>query len=90
MPEGHRIAASVVLEALTARFPSDWVALDAGDVRVAIGRAVTFGITGGALYDAIIGATALVHGAIMLSADKRAQRAYRAMGVEAEIVELEP
>lgn len=41
------------------------------------------GLRGGALYDALIAATAADHGARLLSADLRARRAYDALGVQA-------
>lgn len=83
MPEGRRVAPRVVLEALTQRFPAGWLQLDAVGVRSALERAVAAGLRGGALYDALIAATAAGHGARVLSADLRARRAYDALGVQA-------
>lgn len=83
MPEGRRIAPSVVVEALTRRFPSTWLALDAARARSALERAVAAGVRGGSLYDALIAATAAEHGARILSADRCAQPTYEAIGAEA-------
>jgi predicted nucleic acid-binding protein len=83
MPEGSRIAASVVVEALTRRFPEAWLQLDAAQARAALERATAAGLRGGALYDALIAATAIHHGAQLLSADRRARRAYDALGATA-------
>lgn len=88
MPQGSRVAPSVVLEALTRRFPADWLQLDATAARAALGRAVAAGLRGGALYDALIAATAAEHGARLVSADLRARRAYDALGVRASYLTL--
>lgn len=78
MPHGQRIAAPIVLEALERAFPTRWLALDGGDLQDALTRAVRAGIRGGALYDALVGATASAHDALLLSADRRAVPAYEA------------
>lgn len=82
MPEGRRIAPTVVLEALERGFSKPWLALD-GD---ALRQAVQAGVRGGALYDALIAATAATHNAEILSADRRALPTYRAMDVEVRFV----
>jgi len=81
MPKGLRIAPAVVLEALRT-FPDPWLALDATGQRGALERAVGAGVRGGALYDALIAATADAHDAEILSADRRALATYRTMGVD--------
>jgi predicted nucleic acid-binding protein len=82
MPEGRRISPTIVLEALQRGFPDPWLTLSAGDQRSCLRKAVEQGLRGGALYDALIAATAAKHGARLLSADLRAQPTYDAMGVE--------
>lgn len=82
MPEGRRIGPEVVVEALERRFPAPWLALDAGQARFALRHAVTAGVRGGALYDALIAATANEHGAQLLSADRRAAPVYDAVGAQ--------
>lgn len=42
---------------------------------------------GGAVYDAIIAATAAEHGATLLSLDRRAQRTYAAVGASFELLD---
>jgi predicted nucleic acid-binding protein len=86
MPEGHRVAPDVVREWLELRFPDPWLALDAAAARQALADAVAGGVRGGALYDALIGSTARHHGAALVSADRRAARAYRAVGVDVRLV----
>lgn len=43
-------------------------------------------ITGGAVYDALVGFTAKLAGARLLSRDRRAERTYRAVGVDYELI----
>jgi predicted nucleic acid-binding protein len=87
MPEGQRIAPAVVLTALERAFEQPWLALAAKDQRAALRRAVDAGVRGGALYDALIAATAEGHGLTLLSADRRAAPTYAAMGVEPTFIE---
>jgi predicted nucleic acid-binding protein len=86
MSEGHRISAGVVLEWLERRFPEPWVGLPPAAARRALRRAVEHGVRGGALYDALVGATAAHHGLTLLTADQRAAPVYRALGVAVEYV----
>lgn len=87
MPEGHRVAADVVLEWLERRFADEWLALPADASRAALRAAVGQGIRGGALYDALIGATAAHHGCRLLSADRRATAVYAAVGVDVTFID---
>jgi predicted nucleic acid-binding protein len=57
----------------------------AGHVRV-LELAGTNGLMGGAMYDALIAATALEADARLLSRDERAARTYEAIGVSFELV----
>ncbi len=88
MPEGRRIAPAVVLDALERGFAQPWLTLAAVDHLDALRRAVRAGVRGGALYDALIAATAAKHGAQLLSADRRALGTYQAMGVEAAFTDV--
>jgi predicted nucleic acid-binding protein len=88
MPEGRRIAPAVVLEALERGFERPWLTIDADGQRDALRRAVEAGVRGGALYDALIAATAAEHDAEILSADRRALATYRAMGAAARFIEV--
>ena len=87
MPEGHRIAAAVVFEALQRGFTTPWLAMDGEDLREALEKAVDAGVRGGALYDALIAATAAAHDAELLSADQRALPTYRAMGAAVRFID---
>ena len=45
-----------------------------------------FGIAGGAVYDALVGACAREHGLALATRDRRALETYRALGVSVELV----
>ena len=79
--------AVTVLETLERDFPQPWLALDADGQQACLRRAVDAGLRGGALYDALIAATAAEHGATLLSADRRARDAYEAIGVDVSYIE---
>lgn len=87
MPEGRRIAPAVVLEALERGFTEPWLAMDGDALRVALRRAVQAGVRGGALYDALIAATAATHDAEILSADRRALATYRALEAKVRFID---
>jgi predicted nucleic acid-binding protein len=53
---------------------------------LAFGAVGSAGLGGGAVYDAIIGATAREHEATLLTLDHRAQRTYQAVGAAFEIL----
>ena len=82
MPQGQRLAPATVLEWLERRFPTEWLSLPAAASRDALRAAVAHGIRGGALYDALIGATAAHHGHQLLSADRRAAPTYAALNID--------
>jgi predicted nucleic acid-binding protein len=87
MPEGHRVAPGIVLEWLERRFPDAWLALPATRARTALRRAVDRGVRGGALYDALVAATAAHHSAVLLTADRRAAPVYSALGVAVDYID---
>jgi predicted nucleic acid-binding protein len=86
MPEGQRLAPAVVLEWLERRFQTPWLTLPADATCGALRTAVQRGIRGGALYDALIAATAAHHGHKLLSADRRAAATYAALSVDVAYV----
>jgi predicted nucleic acid-binding protein len=90
MPEGQRLAPTVVLEWLERRFQAPWLVLPATAMRLGLQAAVKRGIRGGALYDALIAATAAHHDHTLLSADRRAGPVYEALGVEVVYLDGSP
>ena len=60
--------------------------LDDSAATTLLTRLGTVGITGGAVYDALIGEAARVNGARLLTRDRRAQRTYDLIGVAYDFV----
>lgn len=52
-----------------------------------LGRLAAMGIAGGAVYDALVGATASAHGIRLVTRDRRAVGTYRALAVDLEVLE---
>jgi predicted nucleic acid-binding protein len=81
MPEPLRVAASDVVLYLRSWFGSGLIALEARASSTLMDELVGRGIDGGAVYDALVAATARAHGATLTSADRRARATYSALGV---------
>jgi predicted nucleic acid-binding protein len=76
LPPPHRSASDVVREFLRLRFKEPYLRLDAGAYREFIMSLPELGITGGAVYDALVAATAIAHSAELVSCDRRAVPTY--------------
>jgi predicted nucleic acid-binding protein len=87
LPDELRIEAATVLETLERDFPRPWLATGQDAQHACLRRAVDAGLRGGALYDALIAATAREHGATLLSTDRRAREAYEAIGVRVSYID---
>ena len=72
LPPPYRLAPRPVLEFLERRFPRGWLRLDARGGRSLLREADNLGLTGGAVYDALVGATARRARVRLLSRDRRA------------------
>jgi predicted nucleic acid-binding protein len=82
LPPPHRAPGRLVRDFLAARFVDPFVALDAIGYRALIPRLVELGISGGAVYDALVAATASAAGDILVSCDRRAVQIYQRLGVD--------
>jgi predicted nucleic acid-binding protein len=87
LPPPHRAAADVVGEFLRARFSDSPLTLPGAEQESLLKHAIDEGIIGGAIYDALVGATARHAGAILFTRDRRAIRVYETIGVAYELVE---
>lgn len=87
MPPPFRASPHSVLEYLRALLSEPVLTLAAADLPRLVEQAVEGGVIGGAIYDALIAATAKRAGATLLTRDRRALRTYQAVGAEAELVE---
>lgn len=81
LPAPHRVPAAIVAEYLERVFPSGRRLAASPGVQAALPeRCAALGIDGGAVYDALIAAIAVDHGATLVTRDHRALATYRAMG----------
>lgn len=85
LPPPHRVASHLVTEFLKDRLAEPPLQIGSENLAAVVVSASAHGITGGAIYDAIVAATALEHGARLFTRDLRAQRVYREVGVDFEL-----
>jgi predicted nucleic acid-binding protein len=86
LPPPHRASEDVVAEFLRRRFAGRWVGLSVNDQREVLASFSSLGITGGATYDALIGASAVRADATLVSCDERALAVYVAVGADVDLV----
>ncbi|HEV3322859.1 MAG TPA: PIN domain-containing protein [Solirubrobacteraceae bacterium] len=82
LPEPFRAEPALVAEYLRADYPGERMVLPAPARRDLIARLAGLSIAGGAVYDAMVAATAAHHGYRLLSCDRRATATYEQLGVE--------
>ena len=86
LPPPHRADPKVVGSFLAAAFPASPLVLSAADLQRFLVRLPGLLITGGAVYDALIGASAEAARATLLSLDSRAMRTYERIGCDARML----
>jgi predicted nucleic acid-binding protein len=86
LPPPHRARPAVVAEFLSATFHGAPLALPAKAHLDLIATVTRAGLAGGAIYDAVVGATAKRAGATLLTRDRRAVSTYEALGVRHEMI----
>ena len=86
LPPPNRVPAKLVSEFLKSRFPDPQAVLPRTKYGPLLEFAAKHEITGGAVYDALVAATALVAKATLLTLDERATRTYDLIGVKYELV----
>jgi predicted nucleic acid-binding protein len=85
MPPPARRSPAVIARILGTDFPRT-AFLSPERAAVLFESLHTYGITGGAVYDALVGAAALEHGLPLMTLDRRARETYRDLGVEVEFL----
>ena len=85
MPVGRRLGPSDAATALERNFGAPCL-LGVRETQALLSRLGELGVVGGAVYDALVAEAARVHGRTLLSLDWRAERTYRAVGVEFELL----
>ena len=87
LPPPHRAPGEVVAEFLSARFPGAPLTLPGEEQLALVRLAASSGLAGGAVYDALVGATARRARATLLTRDRRALPTYDAVGVRVELID---
>jgi predicted nucleic acid-binding protein len=84
LPEPFRAEPGLVADYLREDYPGERLVLPEVERRALITRFARLSIAGGAVYDAMVAATAAHHGYRLLSCDRRAASTYARVGVEVE------
>ncbi|HEX4437729.1 MAG TPA: type II toxin-antitoxin system VapC family toxin [Solirubrobacteraceae bacterium] len=85
LPPPDRRTPAAVARVLSTNFPNTrFLGADAAEDLLA--RLHLEGISGGAVYDALVGATAVEHGLRLATRDRRALETYRALDVSVELL----
>jgi len=87
LPPPHRAPADLVATFLAERFPEAPLVLPARAHLALVATSARTGLAGGAIYDALIAATARHAGATLLTRDQRARTVYDRMKVRYELVD---
>jgi predicted nucleic acid-binding protein len=85
LPPPARRTPATVARLLDANFPHSRFL--SGDAAAALlSELHALGIAGGAVYDALVGASATEHGSVLATRDRRAVETYRALDVRLELL----
>lgn len=85
LPAPARRRPDVVERLLRSSFPATRF-LGARDTESLFRRLAALGISGGTVFDALVGAVAVAHGARLVTRDTRALDVYRALDVDLELI----
>lgn len=85
LPAPHRLRRAAAAEAL-AGISLPLISVAPEDVTALVAGLAQRDVSGGATYDALVGATALAHGAELLTCDRRARATYDGLGVRYRLV----
>lgn len=81
VPEPFQIAAPDMAVYLSRRYPGGRMSLSDAERQGLIERLAGLSISGGAVYDALVGVIADHHGRTLLSCDRRAAKTYDKLGI---------
>ena len=85
LPGAQRRSPADALRLLAHNFPASGFLGE--DESLALGAEIArLGVSGGAVYDALVGAAARQHRRPLVSADARARQVYEALGVELDVI----
>lgn len=86
LPPEQRVAPGVASEHLRVEYPGERLILPLAATRALIGRLAEARVAGGAVYDALVAATAVAHDRTLLTLDRRAADTYARMGARVEFL----
>lgn len=86
LPPPHRTSFEVAAQFIALRFQNPFLHLSDDGLRSTLGTAATARIGGGAIYDALIAATAAEAGAVLLTRDRRAVGVYETLGTQYDLL----
>jgi predicted nucleic acid-binding protein len=86
LPPPHRAAPEIVARYLAESFPEAPLSLSGSAQRALVGMAARGGLSGGAIYDLLVAATAKRAKATLMTRDRRALAAYETVGVSFELL----
>lgn len=87
LPPPHRVEPSLVATYLGRQFDEAPLSLPPRAHRDLVRRAPELGVAGGAIYDALIAATARQAGATLLTRDSRAVKTYEKLAIDYRLLE---
>lgn len=85
LPPPARRTGAIAARLITSNFPSSRF-LEAKDAEALLATLPDSGITGGQVYDALVGAAAKHHGVVLVTRDRRAADTYRSLEVGFELL----
>jgi predicted nucleic acid-binding protein len=85
LPAPHRRSPQAVSRIIATDFPATRQ-LSARASAALLARVADIGLSGGSVYDALVGAAAAEHGLPLATRDRRAVETYRSLGVEVELL----
>lgn len=86
LPAPHRAPPGIVREFLRERFAGQLLTLERRRQRSFLLGLADTGLAGGAVYDALIAATATAAGAELVTCDRRAERTYERFGCQVRLI----
>ena len=86
LPDPFRVSAGIASEYIEAGFAPKRLTLPDEEHDRIVGRLAERGVSGGAVYDALVALTAAHHEHVLLTLDGRAESTYRRLGVSYEML----
>lgn len=86
LPPPHRVQGSLVRDFLAARFPDPLLRLSPRSYREFVLQLPDHGVAGGAVYDALVAATAVANDTELVTCDRRGRPVYEAYGVQIHLL----